>query len=104
MQQPRDASAFRNRERLLGFVCLVFSMLPPAGSGAVQYRVQGSKPTQPQYLWFNSLFNRYEKYIEFTKIEIGFFNFISVICVKICISILEFAFTSMKMYSGYIEY
>ena len=27
-----------------------------------------------------------------------------VMCVKICISISEFAFTSMKMYSGYIEY
>ena len=102
MQQPRDASAFRNRERLLGFVCLVFSTLPQAGSGAVQYRVQGSKLNLSIYGSIPFLIDM--RSIEFTKIEIGFFNFISVICVKICISILEFAFTSMKMYSGYIEY
>ena len=102
MQQPRDAFAFRNRERLLGFVCLVFSTLPQAGSGAVQYRGQGSKLSLSIYGSIPFLIDM--RSIEFTKIEIGFFNFISVICVKICISILEFAFTSMKMYSGYIEY
>ena len=71
----------------------------------MQYRVQRSKPTQSQLSIYGSIpFLIDMKSIEFTKIEIGFFNFISVICVKICISILEFAFTSMKMYSGYIEY